>query len=140
LISQERILLPVVALIGWTLLVLLLVPYKRLRAGLHGKATIADFQYGESARVPGDVMIPNRNFMNLIEVPVLFYVVCLMLFVTRHSSSMAVITAWVYVACRVLHSLVHLSYNNVIHRLIVFAVSNVVLLLIWARLLWELSR
>jgi hypothetical protein len=32
---------------------------------------------------------------------------------------------------RVIHSLVHLTYNNVIHRLSVFAASNVVLAGMW---------
>ena len=42
--------------------------------------------------------------------------------------------AWAYVACRALHSLIHLTYNNVLHRLAAFAASNVVLLVIWIRL------
>ena len=39
--------------------------------------------------------------------------------------------AWAYVACRALHSLIHLTYNNVLHRLAAFAAGNVVLLVIW---------
>jgi hypothetical protein len=31
----------------------------------------------------------------------------------------------------VLHSTIHLSYNRVIHRLIVFAASNFVLIALW---------
>ena len=36
-----------------------------------------------SDNVPGDVSIPNRAMMNLLELPVLFYVVCLMFFVAN---------------------------------------------------------
>ncbi len=32
---------------------------------------------------------------------------------------------------RIVHSLVHLSYNNVIHRLAVFAASNLVVVGMW---------
>jgi hypothetical protein len=41
--------------------------------------------------------------------------------------------AWLYVALRAAHSLVHLTYNKVFHRLSVYAASNVVLLALWIR-------
>ena len=75
--------------------------------------TACAFKYGESATVPGYVCIPNRNYMNLLEVPVLFYVACLLLYVTDGTSTALVALAWAYVALRVLHSLIHLSYNHV---------------------------
>ena len=40
--------------------------------------------------------------------------------------------AWAYVALRVVHSLIHLSYNHVYHRLAAFVVSNGVLAALWA--------
>ena len=40
-----------------------------------------------------------------------------------------------YVALRITHSLIHLSYNRVRHRMLVFAVSNVVLIVMWGTLL-----
>src|ERR1700741_2796335 len=51
---------------------------RRFRAVFGGRATRDDFKFGESPAVPGDVSIPNRNFMNLLELPVLFYVAGLM--------------------------------------------------------------
>jgi hypothetical protein len=33
--------------------------------------------------------------------------------------------AWTYVGLRAVHSLVHLTYNKVFHRLTLFALSNV---------------
>jgi hypothetical protein len=39
--------------------------------------------------------------------------------------------AWAYVALRAVHSAIHLSYNNVLHRLVAFALSNVVLVTFW---------
>lgn len=134
------LLLPCMALIGWTLCVLLVMPYRRIKAALAKQVTADDFKYGESADVPPAVRIPNRNFMNLLEVPVLFYVVGLIAYVTQHVDATAVVLAWSYVALRVLHSLVHLSYNDVIHRLAVFAASNLVLAVLWGRLLVELVR
>lgn len=132
--TQPTILLPAMALVGWTLCVLLLVPYQRFKAAFAGKVTAHDFKFGESARVPQEVSIPNRNFMNLLEVPVLFYIVCAVAYLTQHADSLTLTLAWSYVVLRMLHSLVHLSYNHVMHRLAVFAVSNGVLAVLWLRL------
>lgn len=122
---------PVFALAGWTFFVLLLIPIYRVRAGLRGEIRTEDFKYGESASVPGYVSIPNRNYMNLLELPMLFYVVCILFFITGSAPSLVINLAWTYVGLRVIHSLIHLSYNKVIHRLTAFALSNVVLIVLW---------
>jgi len=134
------ILFPSMALAGWTLCVLLVMPYRRIKAVFAKQITADDFKFGESANVPPAVSIPNRNFMNLLEVPVLFYVLSLTCYVTQNAGAATVVLAWLYVALRVLHSLIHLSYNNVIHRLAVFAASNLVLAALWVRLLLDLCR
>ncbi|HEX3431639.1 MAG TPA: MAPEG family protein [Rhizomicrobium sp.] len=129
---HELILLPVGALALLTFLVLLLVPIRRFRAAFAGQVGAGDFRYGESARVPGDVAIPNRNYMNLLELPVLFYVVCVLNYVTASTvSTTTLVLAWIYVGLRALHSVVHLTYNNVMHRLAVFAAGNVALAILW---------
>lgn len=122
------------ALAGLTFVVLLIIPYRRFSAGFKGLVRTHDFKYGESANVPPDVSIPNRNFMNLLELPVLFYVACLTLYVTKHVDGALVGLAWTYVALRAAHSAVHLSYNRVRHRLALYAASTVVLIVIWIRL------
>jgi len=118
---------PVLALALWTLLVLLLVPLVRIRAVRLRHITSGDFRYGESDAVPPWVRLPNRNYMNLLELPVLFYVACVVAFVTGSVSPLAVSLAWAFVGLRVLHSVVHLTYNNVLHRLGAMALSSVAL-------------
>ena len=54
--------------------------------------------------------------------------------ITEASLPLLVHLAWAYVALRIVHSLIHLSYNHVLHRFLAFATSNVVLLGIWALL------
>jgi hypothetical protein len=137
--TATGILLPATALIGWTLLVLLLLPWRRFRAAAARRVRIADFRLGESPNVPADVSLPNRNWMNLLEAPVLFYAISVMLFATQLADRADVLLAWTYVGLRVTHSLVHIGYNDVMHRLAVFATSNVVLLVLWARLAWRLA-
>ena len=133
------IFLPMCALAAWTFAVLLLVPIARFRAAARGQVNAGDFRFGESARVPGAVSLPNRNFMNLLELPMLFYAVCVALYVTLSVDPVAVALAWLYFVLRVAHSLVHLTYNNVFHRLGFYAASAVVLALMWLRFAMALS-
>ena len=136
---MSAIFYPVGALVALTFAVLLMIPYARFRAAFRGEVKAKDFRYGESANVPGRVALPNRNLMNLLELPLLFYVVCIALYVTRTVDGLALTLAWAYVALRAAHSVVHLSYNNVFHRLGVFAASNVVLLALWIRFVLALK-
>lgn len=135
--NQALILWPMAALAALTFVVLLLIPIARFRAAARGEVKAKDFRYGESANVPGVVSLPNRNLMNLLELPVLFYVVCLAFYVTSTVDSFAVYAAWTYVGLRAAHSAVHLSYNNVFHRLGVYAASSAVLFVLWVR--WVLA-
>jgi hypothetical protein len=132
-LEPARIFWPVIALGGWTFIVLLLVPIARFRSAARGEVKARDFRYGESASVPGPVSLPNRNLMNLLELPLLFYVACLGLYITLSVDRFALAAAWAYVALRVAHSLIHLTYNNVFHRLGVYAASAVVLFALWLR-------
>jgi hypothetical protein len=128
---NPALLYPMFALAAWTLVVLLLIPITRTRSARRREIVIDDFKYGESSAVPPAVSIPNRNYMNLLELPMLFYVVCIVLYVTAGASTMAIALAWAFVVLRVAHSLIHLSYNRVIHRLAAFTASNVALVVLW---------
>ena len=108
------------------------------RAGFAGRIVPDDFKFGESKNVPSDVSIPNRAYMNLLELPMLFYVLCLMLFVSDRVDTMFLNLAWSYVGLRAIHSLIHVTYNNVYHRLIIFSLSNVVLIVTWGLFFWPM--
>ena len=75
--NAHAILFPVIALALGTHCVLGLVPFQRVRAYFRRQVGYADFKFGESTCVPPAVAIPNRNYMNLLEAPQLFYVACL---------------------------------------------------------------
>jgi len=129
--QQSLIFAPMGALAFMTFAVLILIPIRRFRAGAKGEIVRDDFKFGESPSVPGHVSIPNRNYMNLLELPVLFYAGSLMFFVSGKVDALVLGIAWLYVALRFVHSAIHLTYNNVFHRLIPFAASNVVLSVYW---------
>ena len=127
-LHNVAILAPVFALAVWTFLVLTLIPVTRFRAGFKREIRTDDFKFGESASVPDYVRLPNRNYMNLLELPQLFYILCVMFYVTNTASTTVVNLAWLFVILRVVHSAIHLTYNNVMHRLVAFAASIGVLL------------
>jgi len=74
------------------------------------------------------------NLKNLFEMPVLFYTASLLSMVLMIQDPFLVQLAWGYVALRFVHSLVHCTYNRVMHRFIAYVASCLLLLLIWARL------
>ncbi len=71
------------------------------------------------------------NFKNLFEMPVLFYVFCLTIFVTQSVTLIFVGCTWLYVLLRVVHSVIHCTYSNVLHRFIVYALSSLVFFAMW---------
>jgi hypothetical protein len=129
--NQASIFVPMGTLVALTFIVLALIPFRRFRAAFAGQVGSDDFKLGESARVPAHVSIPNRNYMNLLELPMLFYVACIALYVTSRVRMLELDLAWAYVALRVAHSAVHLTTNHIFTRLTFFALSNVVLGVMW---------
>ena len=126
-----KILEPVFGLVCWTFLMLLLIAIVRIVAVVRKQLSLSAFQLGESLQVPEFVLIINRNYMNLLELPLLFYVACLIVLVTHIYLPIIIGLAWVYVILRIVHSLIHIIYNNVLHRFTIFALSNFVLLALW---------
>jgi hypothetical protein len=72
------------------------------------------------------------NFRNLFEVPVLFYVLCVAIAASGGSTPGLVMAAWVYVGLRALHSLIHVTYNWVTHRFLVYFASTLLVFGMWA--------
>ena len=128
---QELIFAPMGAMALLTFVVLGFIPTTRFRAVFARQVTPDDFKFGESPRVPPHVAVTNRNFMNLLELPMLFYVAGLMYYVAGRVDQTALVLAWAYVGLRAIHSVIHLSYNKVTHRLVAYATSNFVLLAFW---------
>ena len=135
--KPESIFVPLGTLAIWTGLVLFLTGFRRVVAVTAGRVSRGAFKVGEAADLPAELKLPNRNLMNLLEMPQLFYVVGLSFFVTHQVTPAVVGLAWLFVALRLAHSAIHLTYNHVVHRLAVFALSNFVLLTLW---IWLITR
>src|SRR5262249_45589394 len=69
---------------------------------------------------------------NQFELPVLFYVLTILAWVTRHAGYAFVILAWIFVICRVLQAYVHVTSNTYRWRSSFYSVGAVVLIVMWA--------
>ena len=89
---------------------------------------------GELARLsPPEISNPSDNLKNLFEIPVLFYALALYLFDTNQVDDAYVSAAWVFVAFRALHSVVHCTINLVMLRFYLYLFSTLAVWFIAAR-------
>jgi hypothetical protein len=73
---------------------------------------------------PPAVNNPSDNFRNLFEIPVLFYALALYLFATSRVDGAYLTAAWVFVAFRVMHSIVHCTVNIVMLRFYFYLLAS----------------
>ena len=86
------------------------------------------------------VLAPGHR--NLFEAPVLFFAVCGALAITDTVTPLQLGLAWAYVGLRTVHSIIHVTYNRVIHRFLAYVASLVILFLMWALFgvaLWNIA-
>ena len=76
------------------------------------------------------------NYHNQLESPILFYVVILLTLMLMVQDYVIVVLAWTFVGLRYIHSFIHITYNQVLHRFSVFVFSSLVLFALWFRLGW----
>jgi hypothetical protein len=131
-------LLPAVAMVAITAFVWVQLYVQRIGEMRRRRIPPADLATSrQAASVLQDVSVAD-NFRNLFEVPVLFYVFCLALYATHLQDALVLAGCWMFVALRAAHSTIHCTYNNVIHRFYVYALSTMLLFALWGWLAIEL--
>lgn len=133
--KPEQILLPACAQALLTLAVWLWMYYTRLTTLAKSGADpqeLADEKRREE--LIGSVANPSDNFENLFEVPVLFFAAVIIVFITGLTDSTYIVLAWSFVAFRILHSIVHCTYNRIVHRFAAYLISSLAVWAIWIRL------
>ena len=131
--QQDAILAPMLGLMLLTFFVWAYMYYLRLgyisRQGVDPQ-DLATPEKGWTV-LPESVNLPAHNLRNLAELPVVFYALCLYLFVTGSVDLVYVVAAWAFVGLRAVHSLIHCTVNNVKLR---FASYFLGALVLWAML------
>lgn len=73
----------------------------------------------------------SNAFHNQLEIPILFYVLTILLLVTRTADFMFTLLAWIFVATRLAHAYVHVTSNRVRLRGGLFMLGVIVLAVMW---------
>jgi hypothetical protein len=128
---HSQILAPVVALVAWSIVMLVWMMAIRLpalkRAGIDmsrargGRPGILDGMIDERAQWPA------HNYIHLMEQPTLFYALCLTLALLGAGDGPNAIIAWAYVGLRIVHSIVQATFNKISVRFPLFVLSTVAL-------------
>ncbi len=136
--EQQQIYDPMAALVFLTLLVCVFMYYTRIgfiREQKLDPEILKNKGAGEKALAP--VAGPSDNLKNLFEMPVLFYLLCVVLFVSGKVDAMYLNLAWAYVGLRTVHSLIQSTYNRIVHRFGVYTLSMFVLVWMWLRFVYS---
>ena len=80
------------------------------------------------------------NFRNLFETPVLLYALVASAIAVSYVPPWLEIGAWCYFGLRIAHSLIHCTYNRVMHRLAMFMLSFGFLVALWVAYVLALSN
>jgi hypothetical protein len=124
---------PVVALVVLTAIVGLLMAVSRNVALIRGAVSARYFRTYTADSPAEWVERPARAYMNLLELPVLFYVACLLMLATGRYDSVQVSLAWLFVATRYVHAFIHIGFNYVPLRFTAFLSGFLTLAVIWTR-------
>jgi hypothetical protein len=107
-----------------------------------GMAALRTRDFGSGALRPEEIALREPNwskrtlqfgfaFSNQFEIPVLFYVLTILAYVTHLAGVILVVLAWIFVIFRLLHAYVHVTSNIVRLRGILYAVAVVALAVNW---------
>jgi hypothetical protein len=131
--SAHDLIRPVIALVLLTGVVWLLMGLVRNAAVIRGAATLRYFQT-YTAEAPAEwIERPARTFMNLLEVPILFYVVVLLMLQTQRFDATQAALSWFFVVTRFVHAAVYITLNYVPLRFVCYLAGCITLGVIWTR-------
>jgi hypothetical protein len=135
--SDKFILYPIVALALLTFGVAIWLLKCRIAAVKQGLSA-AYFSLNRGSKLPDFLQQAEQHYLNLFEMPVLFYVVCILIFVTHTVGWVTLLLAWCYVLARAIHTYIHLTHNRVKSRRNAFLSSFVFLVMLWVIVIWQL--
>ena len=121
---------PVVALVAWSLIMLIWMYVARVRAmraaGVSAKGKRGT--RGLDGIIPDEANWKAHNYTHLMEQPTIFYAIVFALILMGFDHPINVYLAWAYVGLRIVHSLVQATVNIVTIRFAVFALSSLCLI------------
>jgi len=132
------IFLPTSILVLYTLFMTPFMTLARFKAAKAGRVNAKYYKTYQGEGEPADVAVKSRHYNNLLEMPILFYLWAVIVFVTGSTDTVMMTYAWLYVGLRGLHGFIHLGSNKILYRMRVFALSWLTLLIAWLTLVYRL--
>ncbi len=126
---------PMLTLVLWTFVMLAVTFFNRAHSLSSGQVSLGSYKLLDRGDLPERVVKSTRNYANLFEMPVLFYAGCGTALALGLNMPLLGYAAWAYVLLRIAHSVIHISYNNVWHRMVAFMLSNISLMILWLAVL-----
>lgn len=124
---------PISYLLGLTLFSLIIMLISRIKAVKSGALKTGYFKIFQNKaehEVPEKVILIGRHFQNLIELPLIFYFMCL--FAIQFNLVKEVeLWAWLFVWARFCQSIIHLTINHVLMRMLSYALGVIALICMW---------
>lgn len=127
---------PMFCLVLLTFIVALVTIKARVASVKSGQLKIKYFRLMQGEEVSELVTKTTRCFNNMFEVPVLFYVGCIMSISTGADGIVGLVLAWLFVVFRCLQAFIHITYNNVLHRMVAFWCAFMSVMGLWLNLMW----
>jgi hypothetical protein len=131
--ASQSLLAPVIALVALTGVVWLLMVIFRNIAFIRGKVSERYFQTFTVDAPAEWVERPTRAYMNLLELPVLFYAASALMLITRTFDSVQVSLAWLFVFTRCAHAFIYIAFNYIPLRFVSYLSGVITLGVLWAR-------
>lgn len=124
---QISILLPVLTLAFWTFIIFaIMAPARFYFLRMKHPQTAAHTKNLKGLLPPWTERVAD-NYNHLFEQPVVFYAIALSIAVINNIEPFMIQLAWTYVALRVLHSIVQITFNFVPLRFTLFVTSWLIL-------------
>jgi hypothetical protein len=130
----QYVLLPLFVQVILTFVMFLWMSYHRVTLIRSGTVKARDVSLRQPNWPPHVLQVANAAH-NQLETPVLFYVITILAIITRHADVLFVVLAWIYVALRFVHVVVHVTTNEVRLRGPAFGFGLIVLIIMWISLI-----
>lgn len=136
--QQTAIFWPMIAHVVLVIGLYGLLGLRRKQAVEQGAAKISQFR--ENRDEPPQSLFVRNSLANQTELPPLFHIVCLALYVTNGVGTVVLVLAWLFAISRYVHAAVHVTSNRIRLRQPAFLVGFVAVVLLWGALAFHLSR
>ncbi|ATA98125.1 MAPEG family protein [Sinorhizobium meliloti] len=101
------------------------------RASLIRTGKIDASLFRENRDEPGESLIVRNSIANQFELPVLFHLCCVLLYLTEADNLLSLGLAWLFVALRYAHAFIHVTSNRLRYRKPLFMAGFLVLVAMW---------